>query len=88
MRFQQYRTIASLQDYLLVSQDDHRIEHYTRQENGIWQLHEAVGVTAQLTLRSIDCILTVEDVYEKVELEQDETGILREPPEDDTNMTD
>jgi Uma2 family endonuclease len=83
MKFQQYRTIPSLQDYILIAQDDHRIEHYTRQENGIWQLYEAFGLTAQIVLQSIACVLTVEDVYEKVELAHDETGITRESPQED-----
>lgn len=87
MKFQHYRTIPSLQDYLLISQDDQRIEHYTRQENGVWQLHEAVGLTGQVTIQSIGCILTVADVYEKVELEQDVPGITREPPAEDINTT-
>lgn len=83
-KFQQYRTIPSLQDYILIVQDDYRMEHYMRHESGIWHLYEAVGLTAQIVLRSIDCVLTVEDVYEKVEFAQDETGIPRETrPEDD-----
>jgi Uma2 family endonuclease len=75
MKFQNYRTIPTLQDYLLISQDDHRIEHYTRQENGEWLLREAIGLAAQITIQSIDCILTLEDVYEKVEFEEGDVEI-------------
>jgi Uma2 family endonuclease len=75
MKFQNYRTIPTLQDYLLISQDDHRIEHYTRQENGEWLLREAIGLAAQITIQSIDCIITLEDVYEKVEFEEGDVEI-------------
>ncbi|MBP1465856.1 Uma2 family endonuclease [Candidatus Chloroploca sp. M-50] len=78
MKFQQYRTIPSFQDYILIAQDDHRIEHFTRQEHGIWLLYEAIGITAHVSIRSIDCVLAIEDVYEKVELAPNKTGITRE----------
>ena len=32
-KFQHYRTLASLREYLLIAQDSHRVEHYVRQEN-------------------------------------------------------
>lgn len=83
MKFRNYRTIPTLQDYILISQDDYRIEQYVRQANDEWLLREAVGVEAQVIIRSIDCILALEDVYEKVEFEQDDQGIPREiPPEE------
>ena len=34
MKFQHYRTIETLQDYLLLAQDKQYIEHYSRRENG------------------------------------------------------
>lgn len=80
MKFQNYRTIPTLQDYLLIAQDNHRIEHYIRQETGEWLLREAVGLAAQVTIHSIDCILSLEDVYEKVEFEPEGAGIPRERP--------
>jgi Uma2 family endonuclease len=79
-KFQHYRTIPTLQDYLLISQNDYRIEQYTRQADGGWLLREAVGIAAQVTITSIDCLLTLEDVYEKVEFEYENSGIPRETP--------
>ncbi|MCU0490062.1 MAG: Uma2 family endonuclease [Chloroflexaceae bacterium] len=77
MKFQHYRTIATLQEYLLIAQDHHRIEHFSRQSNGLWQLQEAVGLEEQIVIRAIDCILALADVYEKVELQPDAED---EPP--------
>lgn len=87
MKFRHYRMIPSLQDYILISQDDHRIEHYMRQDTDIWQLHEAVGLQTQITVRSITCVLTLEDVYEKVELELDTTGITRDITQEEDDIT-
>jgi Uma2 family endonuclease len=77
MKFQNYRTIPSLQHYILISQSSHRIEYYARQDNGEWLLREAIGLEAQLPIESIDCILALADVYEKVELEAGEEGLPR-----------
>ena len=85
MKFQHYRTITTLQEYILISQDQHRIEHYTRQESGVWLLSEAIGLETQITLRSIDCVLTLEDVYEKVEFEDDDEGLPRDRSADESD---
>lgn len=68
MKFQHYRTIVSLQEYVLIAQDEHRIEHYSRQAGGLWVLHEALGLAAMLELGSINCTLSLADVYEKVDV--------------------
>lgn len=79
MKFRHYRMIPTLQEYVLVSQTDQRIEHYLRQADGGWHLTEAIGMAAMVKLPSIACQLSVADVYEKVELEPEEPGIPREP---------
>lgn len=39
-KFAHYRRIASLRDYLLVSQYEQRIEHYRRSDDGSWILRD------------------------------------------------
>jgi Uma2 family endonuclease len=71
-KFQNYRTIETLQEYILVSQDIKQIEHYVRQPDDLWLLSftsEASGITM---LPSIDCTLTIADVYEKVAFDDSE----------------
>jgi len=59
-----YRTqIESLQDYVLVSQDRLRIEHYHRELDGEWSMNEASGPGGVLSLASIECNLSLADVY-------------------------
>lgn len=78
MKFQHYRTIETLQDYILIAQDHCHIEQYTRQDNGQWLFQEAIGVEARITIHSIGCTLALEDVYEKVDIAPGSQGISRE----------
>jgi len=69
-KFSNYRKIASLQEYLLVAQDQPYIERYVRQHEN-WLLTETVGLDATLELSSIACTLALRDVYAKVLAEAD-----------------
>ena len=63
-KFAHYRKIASLQEYLLVAQDQPSIERYVRQGD-VWILTEAVELEASVPLESIDCVLSLGEVYDK-----------------------
>lgn len=65
-KFQHYRSIESLQKYVLVSQDETRIEKYLKQGDGFWVLSEAFGLDAKIKLDSIDCEIALSEVYDKV----------------------
>ncbi len=83
MKFQHYRTIETLDDYMLVAQDHPHIEHFSRQENGLWIFQEATNVALRINIPSIGCVLHLQDVYAQVEFEQENTAITREiPPEE------
>jgi len=60
-----YRSIPSLQVYLLVSQSDAHIERYPR-DGATWSLSDFDGLDAQVELPSIGCTLALNDVYRKV----------------------
>lgn len=64
-KFAHYRRLASLHDYVLVSQDAVRVEHYVRQGEK-WLLSEASLLTDTVSLASIQCTLVLEDIYDKV----------------------
>ncbi|MBK9714627.1 MAG: Uma2 family endonuclease [Kouleothrix sp.] len=68
-KFQNYRTVATLQEYILVSQDEYHIEHYINLNDGNWLLTSYDAVTMTVHLKTIDCTLTLEDVYNKVDIE-------------------
>lgn len=64
-KFAQYRSIASLQDYILVSQKAVLIEHYSRQADGIW-FYRPLGPGEQLVLGKAGCEISVDQVYLQV----------------------
>ncbi len=65
-KFWYYRHLTSLQDYILVSQDEPLIEHFTRQTGGGWLL---ITIEAGQTLRiaSIDCAVTIDEIYTDID---------------------
>ena len=65
----QYRTLESLQEYALVSQNEARIEIFRRQSNGEWLLSEAIGREARSQFNSVDAEVALADVYDKVTFE-------------------
>lgn len=65
-KFQHYRTLASLQEYVLISQESSRVERYLRQPNDEWLLADASGIGSSIELASIQCTLSLAEVYEKV----------------------
>jgi len=68
-KFQLYRTIESLQDYILVNQDQVRIEQFTRQADGTWKLRDLEGPEAELKIGSIGVAIALRRIY-------DQTGLL------------
>ncbi len=66
-KFENYRRIASLCEYLLVSQKEPRIEQFLRQESGHWLLREAVGLDATLALPALDITIALSEVFAKVD---------------------
>lgn len=65
-KFEHYRQIESLREYLLISQDRPHVELFTRDANGMWGLREATGLDAAIDLPAIGCRLMLADVYAKV----------------------
>ena len=64
-KFAHYRKIPTLCEYLLVTQDQPTIERYVRQGD-VWILTDATGLEASVPLESIECVLSLRDVYDKV----------------------
>lgn len=70
-KFEHYRTIDSLQEYVLVWQDKKRVARYTKQSDNSWLLTDFIGEEAEIELKSIECSLTMEDIYDKVEFDEE-----------------
>lgn len=68
-KFQHYRTLVSLQEYVLIPQDSYRIERYLRQPTDEWLFTDITEIASTLELPSIECQLVLAEVYEKVTFE-------------------
>jgi len=72
-KFQHYRSIESLQEYVLVAQDEARIEKYVKRGDGFWLLSEAVGLDSAIEFSSIECRIALREVYDKINFSETET---------------
>ena len=67
-KFGYYKQLSSLKEYILVSQDKVHVEHYQLQEMQ-WELKEFHALQDTLTLSSIDCKLSLNEVYIRVDFD-------------------
>ncbi len=65
-KFEHYRTIPSLKHYVLVAQDRHSIDCFSRKPDGSWVLTSCQTLVEKVELEAIDCQLTAAEVYDKV----------------------
>ena len=69
-KFARYRQLASLREYILISQDQVRVEHYLRQGEQ-WLLSEFSRLENVLPCVSIAAELPLNQIYRFVDLETD-----------------
>ena len=67
-KFSLYRTIDSLAEYILIAQDECKVEQYTKQPDGRWMLSDHRSLEDVVELASVQCPLALREVYEKVNL--------------------
>jgi Uma2 family endonuclease len=65
-KFEHYRQIPTLQEYLLVSQTEPRIEQFMRQANGRWLLNETAGMDKKLELPALKITIALSEIFAKV----------------------
>ncbi len=70
-KFEHYRHLDLLVEYVLIAQHRPHVESFRRQPDQHWLLTECNGLNGTLRLQSIDCDLALAEVYDKVELGED-----------------
>jgi Uma2 family endonuclease len=79
-KFELYRQLQSLREYVLVSAEKPLIERFTRRDDGTWLLSLLTGLDTKLTLDSVDASLPAREIYEDIEFGQaDEKSGERQP---------
>ena len=68
-KFRMYRTIPSLQEYLLVSQTAMQVEKFTKNNDANqWVLSEYAGEDARITFNSFEFEIGLDEPYDRVDL--------------------
>jgi Uma2 family endonuclease len=63
-KWERYRAIASLREYVLVDQDRAHVERYLRRDDGTWVFSELDDPGAVLRFESIGCEIALAELYE------------------------
>lgn len=66
-KFEHYKSIDTVREYLLVSSDRVSVTLYRRQPDDSWLLVVATALDSAIDLESCGCRLLLRDLYEKVE---------------------
>ena len=66
-KFEHYQSVPSLDAYLLVAQDQPRIDLFRRHGEEQWLLDSAIGLDAETTLQALDLRLALSEIYDKVD---------------------
>ncbi|HUQ93699.1 MAG TPA: Uma2 family endonuclease [Bryobacteraceae bacterium] len=66
-KFAGYRTLPSLQEYVLVAQTEARVERFRRMSGDRWILTELTGIEGSLQLESVPCLIPMAEIYSRVE---------------------
>ncbi|MGB3615946.1 MAG: Uma2 family endonuclease, partial [Elainellaceae cyanobacterium] len=65
-KFAAYRTLPTLQEYLLIDQYRPCVEQYVRQTDSAWLYAEYAGLDQRLNLPSVSVEITLADLYEAI----------------------
>jgi Uma2 family endonuclease len=72
-KFQNYRQIDSLREYVLVSSDKVLVETFLRQPDGTWIYESAGALEAPARLKSLGVELPLAEIYSGVEFPAEST---------------
>lgn len=65
-KFEYYRMVPSLREYLLVSQEEPKIESYAKEAENRWIYTTTKGLDQALEIQSLGFLLALREVYRKV----------------------
>lgn len=71
-KFEHYRTLETLQEYIVVAQDRAHIEQYIRQDEHRWLLVDFFTPDQVVRVDTIKCKLPLADVYEYITFENED----------------
>ncbi|MBA4123215.1 MAG: Uma2 family endonuclease [Acidobacteria bacterium] len=70
-KFLSYQTLELLNEYVLISQDKALVEQYIKREDGNWIYKATIGLESTLDFSSVKATLSLQDIYDLVEFEEE-----------------
>lgn len=70
-KFAMYQDILSFKEYLVIAQDAPLVIQHIKQPDGSWVTTEASELTASVALSSVEGVLTLKDIYQDVQFEDE-----------------
>jgi Uma2 family endonuclease len=71
-KFRFYRSIPTVQEYIMIDQYEYLVEQFYKNADGQWVLTEYESIDAALSLNSIEFQIPLSDIYEEVKFETGE----------------
>jgi Uma2 family endonuclease len=68
-KFFAYQKLESVEEYVLVSQDKHLVEKFTKQNDGSWKYLATIGIESEVYFESVEETLKLSEIYDLVEFE-------------------
>lgn len=59
----------SFKEYLIVSQEQPKVECFYREEENLWRISYAVGLDKSIHLHSLNCDIPLTEIYAFIEFE-------------------
>jgi Uma2 family endonuclease len=70
-KFLRYQLIDTFTDYVLIAQDEARVEHFIRQQDGGWLLYIVRGLESKFSISSIDCTISLAGLYDRIKFPEE-----------------
>ena len=78
-KFEHYRAIESLREYVLISQDHVLVERFATNADGQWALRDYRTLDDTLSLDSISCQVRLSEIYARISFDQTEAELQNVP---------
>jgi len=69
-KFENYRSIPELHDYILISQDKVHVEHFEKQAANQWLLTDYKSLDESLKIVQVEEKISLRDIYDKIVFEK------------------
>jgi len=65
-KFEGYRSLPSFKEYVLIWQTIPKVQTWFKEDEDLWRISSAFGLDKVIHLHSIDCKISLKDIYRRV----------------------